>query len=296
MWFKNLRVYRLTEDIDLSENHIGERLASHLYEACGNHDFSRYGWYPPLGLESGMLTHSCNGQIMICARKQEKILPPAAVNEIIEEKVLELQALHGRDIYRKEKTNLKEEVIYTLLPRALTRSSFTYAYFSPKQKYLVVDAASSAKAEEFLDCLRTSLGSLPVVPLECTGDMADIMTHWLKNQPPKGFELDNECELRNARNSNNTVRCRNQELESDEIIAHIKSGKRVTQLALCWQEAIRFVLTEEFAIKRVKFEELITTEAVTDAEDAATQFDQDFAVMSLQLNELLDQMVSAFAR
>lgn len=291
MWFKNLRIYKLTRKIDLSMESLEEALAKQAFQPCASLDFSRYGWVPPLGKHGTMLTHSCNGQIMISARKQEKIIPPAAVTEIVEEKTSELEAEHHRAIFRKERLNLKDDAIHSILPRALTKSSLTFAYINPKQQWLVIDAASANKAEEFLDHLRASLGELPVLPLACTGDVAEIMTRWIKQHTPKGFELDSECELQSMREGKNTVRCKNQELESDEVLGHIKAGKRVIQLGLNWREAIRFLLAEDFVIKRIKFEDAIQQQAQGDAEDFATQFDQDFAVMTHQVNQFIEELL-----
>lgn len=295
MWFKNLRAYRVTQKIDLSVDRLEEELKKQAYKPCSSLDFSRYGWVPPLGKHSDMLTHSCDGYIMICARKQEKILPPAAINEIVEEKALELESENARPIFRKERLNLKDDAIHSLLPRALTKSSLTYGYFSPRNNLLIIDASSVNKAEEFLDHLRATLVLLPVLPLSCTGDVAEIMTRWIKQHPEKGFELDNEIELQSAREAKNTVRCKNQELESDEIMTHIKAGKRVIQLALTWHQAIRFVLSEDFSIKRLRFEDIVQQQAQSDgADDFATQFDQDFSIMALQINQFLEDLLNAF--
>jgi recombination associated protein RdgC len=133
-----------------------------------------------------------------------------------------------------------------------------------------------------------------VVPLTCHGDPAEVMTRWLKNSTAKGFELDNECELRNPLESNNIIRCKNQELESDEIMGHLKAGKRVISLAINWKDAIRFVLNEDFSLKRVRFEDSIQKEAETEADDFASQFDQDFAIMTLQLGFMLDELLESF--
>ena len=294
MWFKNLRVYRFTQDIDLKQETLEEALAEQAFKPCTNLDFSRTGWVSPLGRDSAMLTHSAGGYTMFCARKQEKILPPAAVNELVEEKVAAFEAEQARTIYRKEKRTLKEDVVHTLLPRALTRSALTYAYIDTKQKLLVIDTASSSKAEELLDHLRATLGSLPVVPLSCHGDAANIMTHWLKDGLPDHLELDDECELQNPRESKNIVRCKNQELESAEIASHLKAGKRVIQLGLIWRGAIRFILNEDLSIKRMRFEEIVQEQAETEAVDRVTQFDQDFAVMSLQLHQLIKELLQEF--
>ncbi len=293
MWFKNLRVYRLTQKIDLKTERLEAELNKQAFQPCSSLDFSRYGWVPPLGRHSELLTHSCNAQIMICARKQEKIIPPAAIKEIVEEKSLELESEHQRAIFRKERLNLKDDAIHSILPRALTRSSLTYGYFNPAKQLLIIDAATDNKAEEFLDHLRASLGVLPVLPLSSPGDLSEIMTRWIKKGTARGFELDNECALRNPRESKNTIHCKNQELESDEIMSHIKAGKRVIQLALSWKDAVRFLLTEDFVVKRVRFEDVVQQQAQGDADDFATQFDQDFAIMTLQINQFLEDLVLA---
>lgn len=294
MWFKNLRIYKFTKNIDLSPETLEGALAEQNFSPCTNMDFSRYGWVPPLGKSSELYTHSCSGYTLICARKQEKILPPAAINEMVEEKIVDFEAAQARSVYRKEKRTIKEDVIHTLLPRALTRSFLTYAYFDPKQKLLIIDSASSNKAEEFMEHLRATLGSLPVVPLKCHGDAAGVMTRWIQDTTPDAFGLDNECELQNPRESKNIVRCKNQELESAEILSHLKAGKRIIQLALVWRDAIRFVLSEDFSVKRLRFEDTIQEQAEGDDNDKATQFDQDFAVMTLQLYQFINELLEEF--
>ena len=293
MWFKNLRVYRLTRPMDLTVESLETALEKRSFVPCSNIDYSRIGWVAPLGGQSELLTHAVGQYILLCARRQEKILPPAAINELFEDKVRDFEAEKDRKMYRKERTSLKEDIVHTLLPRALTRSTRIYGYFDTKQGLLVVDAASAARAEEFLDWLRSSLGELPVVPLSCHGDPAEVMTRWLK-RPPTGFQLDDDCDLQNQRNSKNVIRCRHQDLESEEIQVHVKAGKRVTQLAVVWRDAIRFVLGDDFGIKRVKFEDKITDQAQGGEEDAAAQFDQDFAVMTVQVSRFVDELLEQF--
>lgn len=294
MWFKNLRIYRFTKDIDLSSARLESALAGQAFKPCNNMDFSRYGWVPPLGGDSELYTHQWGNFIMLCSRKQEKILPPAAINELVEEKVSDFESARSRDIYRREKLAIRDDVIHSLLPRALVRSFVTYACIDIKGGLLIIDTAATNKAEEFLDHLRASLGGLPVVPLSCHGDAANIMTHWLKERMPEGLKLDNECELQNPRESRNIVRCKNQELESAEINAHLKAGKRVVRLALLWRDSIRFVLAGDMSIRRLRFEKVVQDQARGEAADRATQFDQDFAVMALQLHQFIPELLEQF--
>lgn len=292
MWFKNLRVYRLTQKLDLSAEALSEHLSKNRFKPCQKMDFSRFGWVPPMGKLGQDLVHPVGQYTLISARRQEKILPAAAITELLEEKVSKFEELEARKVYRKEKTRFKEDILHSLLPTALTRSSYTNAYFDTKNDLLIVDTASPGKADDFLDSLRATLGELPVVPLSCHGDAADIMTRWVKNRVPKGFELDDECELKNRQDAKNIVRCKQQDMGGEEIKQHLMAGKRVTQLALSWRNAIRFLLTEDFVLKRLKFEDSVSEQV--DADDEAARFDQDFSVMTIELSQLLDDLLAEF--
>ncbi len=292
MLFKNLRAYRITRQIDLTEENLQQKLADRAFAPCTRVDFSRFGWVAPLG-GSEQLCHTVAPFTMIAARRQEKILPSGAVNELLEEKQREFEAAEARPMRRRERTSLKEDIVQSLLPRALTRSALIYAYFDTRKNMLLIDCASNTRAEDFLDMLRATLGELPIVPVACHGDAADIMTRWLVNQPPGSFELNNECELKASRDASNVVRCRNQELDSDEITTHIRAGKRATQLSLTWRSGIQFLLTEDFTIKRLRFDDTVTQEADGE-DDPATRFDHEFAVMTLQLDQLLAELIEEF--
>ena len=47
MWFKNLRVYRLTREFTLSAEQLNELLEPDTFTPCGSQDMARYGWVLP---------------------------------------------------------------------------------------------------------------------------------------------------------------------------------------------------------------------------------------------------------
>ena len=294
MWFKNVRAYRLTYSIGLSPDKLEGALADAMFTPCGKVDVARAGFVPPLGDAGTMLTHTVGQHTMICLRRQEKVLPPAAIAEKVTERVAALEAREGRPALRRERTALKDEVTLDLLPRALTKSEHLFAYFDAKRQVLLVDTASERKAELVVEQLRAVLGTLPVVPLDCQGDAPAVMTRWVTNRPAANFGLDEEIELTNPREARNVVRARYQDIDSREVLAHIEAGKRVTRLAMHWRDAVRFVLAEDFVLRRLRFDAKITEHGDGDADDAVGQFDQDFAVMTVQLGALLDELLEAF--
>ncbi|WP_410965022.1 recombination-associated protein RdgC, partial [Salmonella sp. SAL04286] len=83
----------------------------------------------------------------------------------LKEKVDEIEAQQMRKVYKKERDQLKDEIVQTLLPRAFIRRSSTFAAIAPSLGLILVDSASAKKAEDLLSTLREALGSLPVRPL-----------------------------------------------------------------------------------------------------------------------------------
>ncbi len=71
---------------------------------------------------SDALTHTANGQIIICARKEEKILPSPVIKQALEAKIQKLEADQGRKLKKTEKDSLKDEVLHSLLRARLAAS------------------------------------------------------------------------------------------------------------------------------------------------------------------------------
>ncbi len=82
-------------------------------------------------------------------------------------------------------------------------------------------------------------------------------------------------------------------LEGEDIKSHLSGGKLPTRLALTWNDRVSFVLTEKLEIKRLTFLDLLREEAEQSVENAAEQFDADFALMTGELARFLPQLVDA---
>ncbi len=78
MWFKNLQIYRFTRPFDLTVEQLETQLEACAFTPCGSQDISRFGWVKPLGKFGSTLTHAASGHILLCARKEEKMLPGTA--------------------------------------------------------------------------------------------------------------------------------------------------------------------------------------------------------------------------
>ncbi len=297
MWFKNLAVYRFTEPFTLTADVLEQKLQQQPFRACGAHDEFSFGWTSPLGKVSEVLAHSVNGYTMFCAKKEEKVIPSSVINEMLQEKISEIEEQEARKLPQKERTRIKDELIFELLPRAFSFSRKTYAYIDSQNGWMVVDAASPKKAEDLLTLLRKCLGSLPVTPISGELKPTVVMTQWLiSNSSPKDILIEDECELRAPEEDGAIIRCKRHDLALPEIKNHLDSGKQVIKLAMSWAERLAFVLDENLSVKRLKFLELIQEQAAEiETDDEIGQFDADFSIMTVELTQFLPRLLELFA-
>ncbi len=297
MWFRNLQIYRFNEAFALDADSLNQALDSEAFKPCGSQQPFSLGWEKPLGKHGSQWVHSCNGKLMICAKREERIMPPAAVREVLNARIEEIESREDRKVRGREKTDLKDEVIMDMLPRAFTRSHLTYAYIDPKGGYLIIDASTPGKAEEVTVLLRQSIGSLPVRPLTVNHAPRAVLTQWLQQgHAERDFALEDSCELKSAEEGGGTVRISKQALvDSEEVSVHLAAGKQVTRLALSYKERMSFTLDDSLAVKQLKFLDVVSEALDADNTDsAAAEFDAKFALMSLELGALLPELAEAF--
>lgn len=295
MWFRNLRLFQLIEPFNLTAEQLHEQLEAGRFTPCGGSQLQTLGWTSPLGPDMNVLAHAANGCIMVCLRREERVLPSAVVREALADKVREIEAAESRQVRRKEQQKLKDDIVFALLPRAFTRSSHLYAYIDPRNGWIVVDAGTAKRAEELISQLRESLGTLRARPVDVNQSPVALMTGWLTQGAPAGYEIGDECELREPVEGGGVVRCRNQDLQADEILNHLEAGKQVTKLAVSWDERLSCILADDLSIKRLRFLDLVMDEAAeVQADDALARFDADFALLSLELSRFIPKWLDAF--
>ncbi len=291
--FKNLTVYRVGPEWQATLAQIEEALAAARFSECGATQPQSLGWVAPRGTEHGPLVEAVGGQWLMMLMLERKALPSAVVKRRTDELTQQVEQASGRKPGKKQTKELKEQATLELLPMAFTKRSTLKVWIDAKQRLLMVDASSPARAGEVVTQLIKSLDGLTLTPLQTTESASVAMSDWLlTGEPPAAFSVDRECELKSEDEMKSVVRYARHPLDIDEVRQHISTGKRPTRLALTWQGRVSFVLTETGQIKKIDFLDVVFEGRVrTDKADDA--FDADAAIATGELVQLIPDLIDA---
>ena len=295
MWFRNLRVFRLDEGWSFDAAALNRLLLQAQFQPCGAIDLQSQGWVPPRGEPEEMVV-SVGGQQLIALGTEQKLLPGSVVRQYVTERAGELEVQQGYKPGRGQMREIREQVTAELLPRAFVRRRLTYVWIDPVGRWLGIDVASAAKADEVIEQLKLALDGLPLLPLRTALSPSSAMTEWLaEGEGPMGFSIDRDCELRSQAEEKATVRYSRHVLAADEIRPHLLAGKKATRLAMTRDDRLSFVLTEDMHIKRLAFLDVLKEQAEQAAGDGdvAALFEADFAIMAGEFSRFLPALVNA---
>lgn len=291
MLFKNLIVYRIgpTWAPDLAA--VNEQLAKAEFAECSATQEKSVGWVPPRGEAHGAFAEAVAGQWVLKLMIESKAVPGSVINRKLKEKAAAIEQATGRKPGKKETRDLKDDLKQELLPMAFTRQGSVGVWIDPEARLLFVDASSQGKADDVVTALIEQVEGLTLTLLQTQQSAAAAMSQWLLTQePPAGFTIDRECELKATDDSKAAVRYSKHPLDIDEIRGHIEAGKVPTKLALTWNDRVSFLLTDNLQVKKISFLEGVDDVAGSAREDG---FDADVAIATGELCQLVPELLEA---
>ncbi|NUZ10012.1 recombination-associated protein RdgC [Pseudoalteromonas sp. McH1-7] len=292
MFFTNAIAYKYKDTPNYEQTQFEEALQHEAAKPCGAQDITSFGWVNALGKYGTTLAHFEDGKILLKARRQDKVLPTAVINEMVAEKVSIIEKEDNRPVKKKVRDDLKENILSALLPSALVKSSYIYVFIDTKAELIIVNASSFNKAEETLALLRKSLGTLPVTPAfaDVATDLAlteHIKEHWA----PDGFEFGGDATFSDGHEKSSEVTLKDHELSSQQV-QDLISNCFVTKVAMK-TEQLRFTFETSGAIKQIKYSDIIKERnADIPKEDMAKKLIADFILTSTELTNLVNNLSS----
>ncbi|WCM88370.1 recombination-associated protein RdgC [Acidovorax sp. NCPPB 3576] len=288
--FKNMIVYRIAPQWQVDLSQVEEALAKTPFVECGATQEKSLGWVPPRGDAHGLMAESVGGQWVLRFMVESKMLPGSVLNRKVKEKAARIEQETGRKPGKKEAKELKDEAKLDLLPMAFTKQGSMWVWIDPQAHWLVLDTSSQGRADEVVTLLVEALPGLSVALLDTQTSPQAAMSHWLSTQePPVGFSVDRECELKSADEAKAVVRYARHPLDIDEVREHIAAGKLPTKLAMTWDDRVSFLLSEGLQVRKISF--LDTVFEGTKADDGG--FDTDVAIATGELSKLIPDLIEA---
>ena len=117
--FRNLRFYRVTSPWPESEEKLSEMLSTNAFTPCGSFTERSAGWEAFGDNEDEPLCHRLNGADLFQLRTQSRVLPVAAINEALEDRLAEFRSRMELEPTRSEVRRLKEETRDKLRPTSI---------------------------------------------------------------------------------------------------------------------------------------------------------------------------------
>lgn len=288
MWFRNLQIYRITGG-NMTPDSLEQALSQHALQACMQMELQSRGWLPPRD-EQPQFVLAFGQHWLIALGVEKKLLPASVINQHAKARIANIEQMQGYKAGKKQMRDIKEATIIELLPRAFVQRHKTYAWIDAVNNRLILDTASSNKAEEFIDALLKSVPGITLAPLDTKLSPSTLMTRWLTGEePPSIFTVDRDCELQGMNDEKETIKYTCHILEADEIARHVRAGKKAIRLAMTWDGKISFVLHDNLQLRRIAPQDILKESA----ESAEELFVSDFTIMSGEVSQLISDVIEA---
>ncbi|HEU4619585.1 MAG TPA: recombination-associated protein RdgC [Gammaproteobacteria bacterium] len=294
--FRNLRLYRFASPWPESESELSDALRTAAFRPCGAYSEQSSGWESPTGDPESPLCRRVAGADLIRLRSQSRLLPAAAVNEALEQRLEEYRGRTGQEPTRRDRRRLKEQTRDELLPKALLKSDRLRGFCLFHERLIGIDTASEARAEHFLERLRAALGDLAVAPLTFRRPVSRLLTEIFLGRGPRPFVLGRECRLQDPADVKSSVRCVDMDLADPTVRNHVKEGMVVSHLAVEIGQAFRCVIDDKGTLGKLKLAGDDESEDDTDGIDPLARLDAEIALLTgtvRQLVETLERVLGA---
>jgi len=246
------------------------------------------------------------GKHLMAVQFNERILPSTVRDEYLAKEVQKFNEREGRAIGKKDYAMLKEEVEFSLLPKAFLRRSVTPVIFIAKQKLVLICTTSPKRAEDTVAILRALFDAQSqtattwafVTPENSlVGQMTAVAKDGFNSDEHQQFMITDNAVLRGE--GKQTIRIKDKDVEGHDVVQLLKQAYDVHELGLSYDPTgndesrlLSFTLSDKMVFKRLKFDD---GAAKIEYGETETKDDQIAAVMWLTARTYADMLVALMA-
>lgn len=292
MKLSSATIYRSMFPVSASVEAIEAAMKTNEFLPCSASQDRSVGWVPPRGEANGALLESVAGQWIAKLMIETKAVPASVVRRKVDERAAKIEETTGRKPGKKERKELKEDVLHELMPLAFPKVSAIDVWIDPVKHVIVMNTPSQSKADDVATQLVRVIDGLALALFNTAMQPNLAMATWLtEGEAPGEFTLGRDAELASTDETKAKVQYTNHALDIDEVVEHIEKGMRPTKLALTWDDRVSFVLTEGMSLRGLTF--LDGAMDVAGPQDKATDnFDADVTISTGETAKLIAALVS----
>ncbi len=279
-------------------------LNRHLQEAAftpiGSQAMSAQGWAPHPVTQQWVAPF--HGGFCLTLRYDYKLLPADVIKKELAARIAEVQKQEGRPVGRRERAELKDEVTFTLLPRAFTKTKLIHAYYDPDTHILVVPETSAKWADALVSALIHSCGSVKTETVHVSA-MSDGLTARLRqavdadegvDDPFTPFSIGDYAQLKQDGNRKITWDVSNLDDVAGGIREALDTGAQVERLELFTpgDSPVVFKLTKDFVLRSISFEDSESGDLEFDSPEDHWQ--HEASVQFLQVRDVIEELIDLF--
>lgn len=282
--FKNVRAYRASKDLPTLKA-VQNAVAEKVFEDRSGSMATEWSGFVPVLESTEELALSLEGWIFIKFQTESRILPSGAVNDAVQKRVSQIEDAEKRKVYAKEKSQIKDDILQGMIPRAFTRKKQTQAVIDREAGVVYVDARSPGDAEHVLSALREKLGTLPVRPVQSKLPMNISAAQWIKDgEATMPLILGMRCKL--AGQDSERIQITNSPTWAEEVQAHLATGLLPQSIELSvyddGTEIASFTLNEDLSLQRFHLDHAL----LDNAGEFETAHDKALSDATLMMNAL----------
>lgn len=274
-----------------SEADFNETIAEFKFKPCAHSSIESAGWISPCAaMNEDQLVRYIDGIYTITLQIETKKLPVSGIKKKLLEAVKQIEQTESRKVFRKEKNQLKEEIMLTAMPHAPSSFATVNAHIIPAQNLILIDTTSRKKADQVLNLLRESMGKLPITYPQFEQNPSRTLTSWIlegnESYLPEGFNLGDKATLHSTLGDGGKVTIDGEELVSEESKILIEKGYCVTKISINNPD-MSLSINHEAAISGIRYSEELKGAINAETEDAEYAESSDLAIAAFDASILI---------